>query len=395
MKKRPSSAQIDRDAKRQQCNLNLPNDADRGPDNEVVTSTSPNLSGSNQPTTSDLCVLPRSDVSNGKDRTPSPEVQETVHTTTPTNPALATCSQQFQEMELKFLRMRIQDADHSTDEFGHYQLGPWNTEARYNRDFVLPLDNDHRYHLPVDEEEIDRSETVHQCWTLTVEPVYAPIRPGLILDLGTGFGQWVREVANVHPDRKVIGIDLHFLELPETPHKADFEVDDCERDLAEREDSVTLINMRDSFLWVRNLPGLIQSIHDNLGLEGWFQNQEIRLAAWNSNKSHVRQWRDKTLDGASKLGIQLHSRTTMCQALGEAGFVEYHERHCTWTIEQFPSLRDYAILTVEATMGILYDAWGGSADLRGVANAAIEELRADDCHLEIDVDWCWAKKSGH
>jgi hypothetical protein len=44
------------------------------------------------------------------------------------------------------------------------------------------------------------------------------------------------------------------------PNQADFEADDCEREFAEREETVTMVNMRDSFLWVRDLKALTREI---------------------------------------------------------------------------------------------------------------------------------------
>ena len=155
-----------------------------------------------------------------------------------------------------------------------------------------------------------------------------------------------------------------------------------------------MVNVRDSFLWIRDPQTLTKRVHEILGLNGWFQNQETRLSEWNSNKPRVCQWRDKVLDGARKLGIQLHSAAEMRQALEGAGFVEYRGERLTWTIEQPPELREYAILTVKATIGMLYDAWGESADLKGVVDGAVEALGASDFHIEIGVDVCWAKKSG-
>ena len=299
-------------------------------------------------------------------------------------------------MEESFQEMKVRDPDHSLSEFTIYRPGLENTEIRYERMFVLPLYDcdEHRYHLPVDEEEVDRLEIGHTCWMQTAKLLYPRIRSGVIMDLGTGDGGWVQEVAKIKPDRKVIGIDQYYLDTPSTPNQADFEADDCELDFAERQETVTMINVRDSFLWIRDYQKLTKRIHEILGLNGWFQNQETRLSEWKCNKPGVCQWRDKVRASAHKLGIQLHTAAETCRALDGAGLVEYPGERLTWTAEQLPELREYAILTVMAAVSMLYDAWGESADLKGVMDGAVEELEANDYHIEVGYDICWAKKSG-
>ena len=292
--------------------------------------------------------------------------------------------------------MKVRDGDHSVSDFTSYHPGQMKTEDRYARKFAAPPfgRNEHRYHLPMDEEEELRSEIGHVCWMYTTKLLYVRIESGIILDLATGDGRWVQDVADMKPSCKVIGVDQYYSDKFDTPNQAEFEVDDCELDFVDREEPVTFVNLRDSFLWVRDHKMLTKRIHKILGPDGWFQNQEIRLFAWDCNKPQVRRWRDAVIASARKLGIQLYSATEMAQAMAQAGFVDYQSESETWTIEKLPELREYALLTVKASVGILYDAWGESADLKGVVHASIGELEAHDCHIQIGVDVCWAKKSG-
>ena len=397
MRKRSSSAQINPLAKRQQSNANLCGEAGAGQDNGEAAFTTLNLSHAGQ-RSNDVLVHRLSDMIQQEDINPCSKTQgEKRHTTTPTESSFSWYgrnSLDFQAMEESFQEMKVRDPDHSLSEFTKYQPGLENTEVRYKRMFVVPLyDRDnHRYHLPVDEEEVDRLEIGHTCWLTTAKLLYPRIQPGMIMDLGTGNGRWVQEVAEIKPDCKVIGIDQYYLDTPSTFNQADFEADDCELDFAERQETVTMVNVRDSFLWIRDHRTLTKRVHEISGQDGWFQNQETRLSEWNSDKPRVCQWRDKALAGARELGIQLHTATEMRQALDGAGFVEYRDERLTWTIEQLPELWEYAILTINATIGMLYDAWGESAELKGVVDGAVQDLEANDCHIEIGVDICWAKK---
>ena len=185
-------------------------------------------------------------------------------------------------------------------------LGLENTEERYHRKFVTPLygTDDHRYHLPVDEEEAERAEIGHTCWLSTTSLLCVRTEPVVYLGLGAGAGAWVQEVAQMKPNCKVVGIDLYYDESPETPNQAEFEVDDCELPFAASEESVALGSIRDSFLWVRDLKTLLSRVHGMLRPNGCFQCQEVRLSEWNSNKPKICHWRDEVLASASDLGIQ-------------------------------------------------------------------------------------------
>ncbi|QRV91165.1 methyltransferase domain protein [Ceratobasidium sp. AG-Ba] len=75
------------------------------------------------------------------------------------------------------------------------------------------------YCLPADQEEFDRLESVHQmttavlgglCWG-PVEKKLIPRPSGrrrCVLDVGTGTGSWVREMAEKHPNADFVGVDI-------------------------------------------------------------------------------------------------------------------------------------------------------------------------------------------
>ena len=85
-------------------------------------------------------------------------------------------------------------------------------------------------------------------WMHTAKLVCPPSQGlgGSFLDIGAGAGHWVQDVAQIHTENEVIGIDLHYTNVPETPAKSSFEVDDCEMEFAARPDPVSLVNLRES-----------------------------------------------------------------------------------------------------------------------------------------------------
>jgi len=63
--------------------------------------------------------------------------------------------------------------------------------------------------------------------------ILAPInpQPSLILDVGTGSGSWVIEVAEEYSSARVIGIDLSPIQPSSVPPNAEFQVRDLTTDL--------------------------------------------------------------------------------------------------------------------------------------------------------------------
>ena len=328
---------------------------------------------------------------------------ETWHPTTPSasycpspegGPVQTSEPSEIDSLGDRLVGMKVRDRNHSVSQYTTYRLGLENTEERYHRKFVTPLygTDDHRYHLPVDEEEAERAEIGHTCWLSTTSLLCVRTEPGVYLDLGAGARAWVQEVAQMKPNCKVVGIDLYYDESPETPNQAEFEVDDCELPFAASEESVALVSIRDSFLWVRDLKTLLSRVHGMLRPNGCFQCQEVRLSEWNSNKPKICHWRDEVLASANDLGIQLHLASDVQRALVENGWAECGEERSTWAIENVPGLHEYVKLTVRASVGILYDARGQSAATSRIIGGALEELEAHDCWIEIGVDVCWARK---
>jgi len=92
------------------------------------------------------------------------------------------------------------------------------------------------YDLPNDQQEFERLDAMHNSMKALWDGlnILAPIspHPSLILDIGTGSGSWVIDVAEEYPNTRVIGMDLSPIQPLSVPPNAEFQVGDLTVDLA-------------------------------------------------------------------------------------------------------------------------------------------------------------------
>jgi len=87
------------------------------------------------------------------------------------------------------------------------------------------------YSFPNDVLEQDRMRVIHQVYlhVFDLELTTVPLQnPRLILDIGTGNGEWAIAIGECFPECEVIGVDISALAPTAVPHNVFFEVDDCE-----------------------------------------------------------------------------------------------------------------------------------------------------------------------
>lgn len=104
------------------------------------------------------------------------------------------------------------------------------------------------YYLPNDHPEFERLDVINtHMRTMWGSNILAPIspKPSLILDVGTGSGSWVIEVAEIYSTAQVVGIDLSPIQPLSVPPNAEFQVGDLTVDLGSfHEMSFDLIHSR-------------------------------------------------------------------------------------------------------------------------------------------------------
>lgn len=103
------------------------------------------------------------------------------------------------------------------------------------------------YFMPNDDYEQIRLSLVHRIFIdifegkLTSTPLDDP---ELILDVGTGIGEWAIGMADMYPDCEVIGTDISAIQPTSVPTNCFFEVDDAELEWTREPDSFDLIHLR-------------------------------------------------------------------------------------------------------------------------------------------------------
>ncbi|KAF9872790.1 umta methyltransferase family protein [Colletotrichum karsti] len=139
------------------------------------------------------------------------------------------------------------------------------------------------YPLPNDDIESQRLDMAHELIVRLIGSrlFLAPIQRDKvlrILDIGTGTGKWAIEMGSVFPDAKVIGNDLSAIQPAWVPTNVTFEIDDVESPWVGNQ-KYDYIMCRYMAAAIKDWPGLVKNIHDNLKPGGWaeFQDMDIEL----------------------------------------------------------------------------------------------------------------------
>ncbi|KLU83535.1 hypothetical protein MAPG_02592, partial [Magnaporthiopsis poae ATCC 64411] len=128
-----------------------------------------------------------------------------------------------------------------------------NSSARslYDGEVYYTLEHGRRYcgsyYLPNDDSEQDRMRVLHQVFMLlgAMELTTVPLHdPTMILDIGTGTGEWAVGMAECFLDCEIIGTDISAIQPTSVPYKVFFELDDAEADWMRPADVMDLVHLR-------------------------------------------------------------------------------------------------------------------------------------------------------
>ena len=103
------------------------------------------------------------------------------------------------------------------------------------------------YPLPNDEEEHKRLKDIQLVFRAVLGGnILAPIpaKPTRIIDVGTGGGAWVVEVANAYPETLVLGLDISPITSAEAPRNCKFYQGDLNEGLRFDNDCMDLVHSR-------------------------------------------------------------------------------------------------------------------------------------------------------
>ncbi|KAG9028313.1 hypothetical protein FS837_003917, partial [Tulasnella sp. UAMH 9824] len=111
-----------------------------------------------------------------------------------------------------------------------------------------------------------------------------------VLDIGTGSGAWVLEMAKMFPDTEVVGMDLVPVKPSSTPpSNCRFEVGNADTDLAQMYDaqSFNFIHARSMMQGIKDLPSFYQNVWRMLRPGGVFINMDGRLTTFDEERQEI------------------------------------------------------------------------------------------------------------
>ncbi|RPA88311.1 S-adenosyl-L-methionine-dependent methyltransferase [Ascobolus immersus RN42] len=189
------------------------------------------------------------------------------------------------------------------------------------------------YALPNDEAEQERLDLMHHLFNLFMkgELYLAPIKsPKRILDVGCGTGVWAIDIADAHPDSRVIGTDLSPIQPGWLPPNVKFEVDDFEDEWCFRE-KFDFIHCRCLDGSVSDWPRLLKQIYDNLAPGGYVEFQESDVINVYSEDgtyegSHIDHYTRALKEASEKSGKRMDNAPKIPQYLKDAGFVNVYSK---------------------------------------------------------------------
>ena len=134
------------------------------------------------------------------------------------------------------------------------------------------------YFMPNDELEQTRLYLSHQVYLhiFDGEPTVAPLQdPKLILDIGTGTGDWATLVGERYPSCEVIGTDISAIQTSCPPYNVFFEIEDAELPWLRQPDSVDLVHLRNMSGAFRDWRFIYEQAFECIRPGGWLELHEL------------------------------------------------------------------------------------------------------------------------
>lgn len=204
-----------------------------------------------------------------------------------------------------------------------------------------------RYLLPNDEQEQDRLDIQYHALRLAFgdKPFFAPVDDSAtaILDVGTGTGIWVLDVADIYPSPVITGTDLSPIQPRWVPPNVKFEVDDAEQPWTWPTNHFDLVHTRIMNGSLRDWPKFFKQCFKHCKPSGWCEAQELSVDAKSDDgslpaDSFIRKWCKNQEDAAQALGMTLlMSGSVLKQQMADAGFTNITVREFKIPIGGWPA----------------------------------------------------------
>ncbi|KAF4442945.1 hypothetical protein F53441_11589 [Fusarium austroafricanum] len=160
-----------------------------------------------------------------------------------------------------------------------------------------------------------------------------------VLDVGTGTGIWVRDVADENPNASVVRVDLSPIQSPFVPPNLSFQVDDIEEPWTFHV-KFDLIYSRMVTGAMADWPGFFKRAYDNLAPGGWIEIADIYPIACDDGSlpkdSATAEWVDKLLEGTKLIGRAFDGAYKYKEQLEAQGFQNVQQIIFKWPMNTWP-----------------------------------------------------------
>ncbi|KAH7324204.1 S-adenosyl-L-methionine-dependent methyltransferase [Stachybotrys elegans] len=184
-----------------------------------------------------------------------------------------------------------------------------------------------------DQQQLEAMDIIHHFLTLVLgERLYlAPLKKDInsILDVGTGTGVWVMDIADEFPGAEVIGTDISPTQPSWVPPNAKFEIEDCTDRWTFAEDSFDYVHMRYLYGSISDWNALFREAFRACKPGGWVESFEAspRMESDDGSvaeTSAINEWGKFFIEGGRKIGrpFTIIDEDLQQKGMEAAGFVD-------------------------------------------------------------------------
>ncbi|KAJ4292848.1 hypothetical protein N0V88_005506 [Collariella sp. IMI 366227] len=194
-----------------------------------------------------------------------------------------------------------------------------------------PLEADDDIDMENDDSGIDADGSEYSSTSILDGKLYlAPLDGSIVrraLDIGTGFGHWAIEFADLHPNIEVIGTDLSPMQSCWVPSNLSFQLDDATRPWTFENESVDYVHMRYLYGSIPDWDELFRQAYQVLKPGGYvetFETEALFFAEDGSMEENLalNLWGEMFEVAGRRMGRSFHVLTEDLQRKGleAAGF---------------------------------------------------------------------------
>ncbi|OWO99880.1 hypothetical protein B2J93_6935 [Marssonina coronariae] len=209
------------------------------------------------------------------------------------------------------------------------------TRSLYDSDIVF-LDIHGRrytedYFMPNDQPEQDRMQMMHDIFLYAMDGQLTTVpleNPEMILDVGTGCGDWAMEMGEKYPNSEVIGIDIAKIQSTVAPPNVFFQVDDAEEEggWTFQEDTFDLVHLRGLSGAFRDWNHVYSEAYVHLKPGGWIEvmdyDNHSAFLRYFANDPDFQVWFKALMEATSKAGRPRDAGHLEPSVLIRAGFTD-------------------------------------------------------------------------